>query len=106
VLSQRPDVILADEPIASLDPRSARIVLDTLRTIHESRSIPIILNLHQVDMAREYAGRIIGMNRGRLVFDGPPSALDEHAVRALYSDAPDTRTDHAGTNEVRAACGA
>jgi phosphonate transport system ATP-binding protein len=84
LLAQEPEVILADEPIASLDPRSSEQVMDTLRSIHESRGIPVVVNLHQVDVARRYGKRIVGMRGGRVVFDGPPGTLGAPAVRALY----------------------
>jgi phosphonate transport system ATP-binding protein len=84
VLAQEPDVILADEPIASLDPHSARQVMERLRDIHHQQSIPVIINLHQVDIATSYANRIIGMLDGSVVFDGDPSELSEQAARNVY----------------------
>ncbi|MCA9299673.1 MAG: ATP-binding cassette domain-containing protein, partial [Phycisphaerales bacterium] len=84
VLAQGPDVLLADEPIASLDPRSATIVMDLLREIRESRGMPVVVNLHQVDVAKRYATRIVGMREVRVVFDGPPGDLDPVMERALY----------------------
>ncbi len=71
-LAQEPELFLADEPIASLDPRSSEVVMDTLRRIHETHRIPVIVNLHHLDFARRYAGRVLGMAGGRLVFDGRP----------------------------------
>ena len=83
-LAQEPTVVLADEPIASLDPVSAESVMDSLRRINQERGIPIVVNLHQVDVARRYATRIIGMSGGRIVFDGPPENLTASAVDMIY----------------------
>jgi phosphonate transport system ATP-binding protein len=84
-IAQRPDVILADEPISSLDPVSARTVLETLRNANEKYGITVVANLHQLDYAREFCGRVIGMNGGRIVYDGPPSQLCQATVAEIYS---------------------
>jgi len=84
VLAQEPSVILADEPIASLDPRSAEVVMDILRDIHETRGLPVIANLHQVDHAVRYATRIVGMRAGRVAFSGAPGELDQASIESLY----------------------
>jgi phosphonate transport system ATP-binding protein len=89
VLCQEPSVVLADEPIASLDPRSAEVVMNTLRDIAEQRGIPVMVNLHHIDVARSFATRVIGMNAGRIVFDAPPSELDDDAISAIYRDSRD-----------------
>ena len=83
-LMQEPRVILADEPIASLDPRNAKIVMDSLATINEEQGITVITNLHTLDTARSYCERIIGMAEGRVVFDGTPDELTTDVARALY----------------------
>jgi phosphonate transport system ATP-binding protein len=83
-LMQAPKVILADEPIASLDPRNAQIVMDSLKQINERQGITVITNLHTLDTARHYCERIIGMAGGRVVFDGAPHALTEDAAREIY----------------------
>lgn len=85
LLAQEPEVILADEPIASLDPRSSEVVMETLREIHETRRIPVVVSLHQVDVARRYAKRLIGMRAGRIVFEGTVAELTPDVVRALYA---------------------
>jgi phosphonate transport system ATP-binding protein len=84
LLAQQPEVILADEPIASLDPRSAEVVMDVLQEIHRSRGIPVVINLHQVEIARRYATRLIGMRAGRIVFDGSPEAFDPEMAAQVY----------------------
>lgn len=88
-LMQNPKMLLADEPIASLDPLNAKIVMDALRDINEREGITVITNLHTLDTARNYCERIIGMAAGRVVFDGPPSELNADAVRAIYGTGAD-----------------
>src|SRR5262249_11243433 len=83
-LVQQPDLILADEPIASLDPRNTKIVIDALLRINKNFGISVISTLHSLDLARRYCDRLIGMAAGRVVFDGAPSALTEHVARELY----------------------
>lgn len=85
-LSQECGLILADEPIASLDPRSAEVVMDTLADVCERTGVPVVVNLHQVDVARRYATRVIGMHAGRIVHDGAVSSLDSATVRRVYGD--------------------
>ena len=78
------DIILADEPIASLDPRNTRIVMDALLRINKHFGITVICNLHSLDLARSYCDRLVGMSAGRVVFDGAPEALtDAGRARAL-----------------------
>jgi len=83
-LMQEPRVILADEPIASLDPRNAKIVMDSLAAINEEQGITVITNLHTLDTARAYCERIIGMSAGKVVFDGTPDELTTEVARELY----------------------
>ena len=83
-LVQEPDIILADEPIASLDPRNTRIVMDALLRINKHFGITVICNLHSLDLARNYCDRLIGMSAGRVVFDGAPAMLTDHIARELY----------------------
>jgi len=81
---QRPKLLLADEPIASLDPLSAKIVMQQLYDISVERQLTCIVNLHQVDYAKKYATRIIGIKGGRVVFDGTPSQLTDDMVAHIY----------------------
>ena len=83
-LMQRPKMVLADEPIASLDPLSAEIVMKSLREIHERDNLTVICNLHTLDTARAYCDRVIGMLKGRIVYDGPSSGLTPETVRDIY----------------------
>ena len=83
-LLQAPRLVLADEPIASLDPANARLVMDALRAVNRSEGITVLVNLHHLDTAREYCDRILAMQAGRVVFDGPPAALDAARLRDIY----------------------
>lgn len=83
-LVQDPLLMLADEPIASLDPRSSRTVMEHLRRAAEELDIACLVNLHQVDFALEFADRIIGLAAGRIVFDGSPADLDSEAIASIY----------------------
>jgi len=83
-LMQRPQIILADEPIASLDPKNTQMVMDTLKRINEDMGITVICNLHDLDIARNYCDRLVGMSEGRVVFDDVPEQLTEDLVQTLY----------------------
>lgn len=83
-LMQRPKLILADEPVASLDPATARTILDILRAINREDGVTVLCNLHLPELAREYARRIIAMKNGEVVYDGPPGGLTPKVVDDLY----------------------
>ena len=83
-LMQQPRIILADEPIASLDPRNARTVMDALAQVNSRDGITVLVNLHHLDTAREYCNRVIAMQHGRIVFDGAPSELDAARITQIY----------------------
>ena len=83
-LVQEAHIVLADEPIASLDLHNATRVMDALRTINREDHITVICNLHHVDTARAYCDRILGMCRGQITFDGPPKALSHTQLREIY----------------------
>jgi phosphonate transport system ATP-binding protein len=83
-LVQEPLILLADEPIASLDPRNTKIVMDALLRINKHFGITIICNLHSVDIAKSYCDRLIGMANGKIVFDGAPASLTLETARDLY----------------------
>ena len=88
-LMQDPQLILADEPIASLDPMNAQIVMEALRTIHDEDGRTVICNLHTLDTARRYCDRVIGMRLGRIVFDGTPEQLTTGVARDIYGAGAD-----------------
>ena len=102
-LAQEPLVFLADEPVASLDPASAEIVMETLQDIQENSRIPVIVNLHQIELARGYAKRIVGMAEGRLVFDDVASALTHDVVQQIYGVEVDPETGRPRTQRSAAA---
>ncbi len=83
-LMQDPKIILADEPIASLDPMNAQIVMDALKKINVEDGRMVIANLHTLDTARRYCDRVIGMRDGKIVFDGAPDQLSTGVARDIY----------------------
>ncbi|MEL6799834.1 MAG: phosphonate ABC transporter ATP-binding protein [Pseudomonadota bacterium] len=96
-LMQDPRMILADEPIASLDPMNAQIVMEALRRIHEEDGRMIVCNLHTLDTARRYCDRVIGMRDGRIVFDGVPDQLTTGAARDIYGAGADFSEESTST---------
>jgi phosphonate transport system ATP-binding protein len=86
-LLQEPELVLADEPIASLDPRNARLVMDALARINQEDGLTVLVNLHHLDTARQYCGRIVALAHGRVIFDGSPDALTDSQARIVYGEA-------------------
>lgn len=85
VLAQEPDLILADEPTASLDPKLTTSVLALLRQINQQRNISILLNLHEIELAKDYCDRVIALRAGRLIWDGSPAEMSEARLRDIYN---------------------
>jgi len=85
-LAQNPRLILADEPVASLDPVAGDGIMRLLREICDRDGITVLVSLHQVELAKRYADRIIGLNAGKIVFDGPPETLGYDALKHIYKD--------------------
>jgi len=83
-IAQDPKIILADEPVASLDPITATQVMKDFEKINKELNITIIANMHHVDMALKYARRVIGINAGEIVFDGPASEVDNELLKKIY----------------------
>ncbi|MBP2079452.1 phosphonate ABC transporter ATP-binding protein [Oceanobacillus polygoni] len=83
-LIQEPKLILCDEPIASLDPNSSKIIMDLLKSISTEMGITCLVNLHQVDVAKHYSDRIIGLNKGEIVFTGTSHELNEEQINKIY----------------------
>lgn len=83
-LIQDPKIILCDEPIASLDPNSSKVIMDYLKKITNELGITCLVNLHQVEVAKEYADRIIGLKSGEIVFDGPSNLLYQDKIESIY----------------------
>ena len=99
---QEPKILLVDEPTSSLDPETSNTVMKLLTNIAADRSIPVLINIHEVNLALEYADRIVGVHDGELVFEGTPNDLDEPALDRVYrgTDIPDTTTDGEGSTET------
>jgi phosphonate transport system ATP-binding protein len=83
-LMQEPKLLLCDEPIASLDPSASKVIMDHLIDINRTMNITVILNLHQVDVALKYAGRVIGITSGEVIYDGPSEHLDKKTIYEIY----------------------
>jgi phosphonate transport system ATP-binding protein len=88
-LVQEPEIVLADEPVASLDPENGRVVMEALRRINRHYGVTVVCNLHSVELARIYCERLIGMGAGRIVFDDDPAMLTDAAARELYGTQED-----------------
>jgi phosphonate transport system ATP-binding protein len=101
-LVQEPTILLADEPIASLDPPSAARVMEILRTINRDEGITIVCNLHTLDTARTYCDRLIGLRLGKMVFDGPPHTLDQSAIGEIYGHPEPAAPEETGQDPNRA----
>lgn len=96
-IMQHPKLILCDEPIASLDPKSSKIIMDHLKSINQTKNITCLVNLHQVDVAMKYSERIIGVTAGKIVYDGPTSGLTQDMIHEIYqSSGQDLITDVQG----------
>jgi phosphonate transport system ATP-binding protein len=95
-LAQQPGVMLADEPVASLDPPTSHAVMSDLKRISREDGITTLVNLHFIDMAREYADRIIGMRDGVIVFDGTPAEATDQAFEDIYGRPIDVEKDLRG----------
>ena len=83
-LVQEPEIVLADEPVASLDPRNSKVVMDALLRMNRHFGLTVLCNLHSLDLARTYCDRLVGMSAGRVVFDDVPAALTDDVARELY----------------------
>ena len=83
-LAQNPQIILADEPVASLDPVTARQVMDDFQRINRDMNITVIINIHHVELALQYASRVIGIREGRIVYDGPAAQVTQQILDGIY----------------------
>lgn len=86
-LAQNPQIILADEPIASLDPITAKSVMDDFKRINETMNITILINIHHVDLALQYCTRVIGIRAGEIVYDGPAKDVNDQVLQEIYQGA-------------------
>ena len=100
-LVQQPKVLLADEPVASLDPATAERLLELLQSICRSDGLTLVVSLHQVDFARQFADRIVGLKAGAIVFEGVPAELTPEKAESLYSSAATpSRATRATSNTI------
>ena len=81
---QEPALLLADEPTSSLDPKTSVEIMELLTRIARERNIPVVINMHDVELAKRFASRIIGMAGGQVVYDGPPAGLDDDILKRIY----------------------
>ncbi|MFN3170484.1 MAG: phosphonate ABC transporter ATP-binding protein [Hyphomicrobiales bacterium] len=101
-LAQEPELLLVDEPTASLDPKTSRQIMRLLTEICEERGLPAIVNIHDVPLAQQFMQRIIGLNAGQIVFDGSPNDLNEDVLTTIYG-AEDWHDMRKGDEEQRQA---
>ncbi len=83
-LAQNPQIILADEPVAALDPVMADAVMEDFKRINKEMNITVVINIHHVDLALQYADRVVGIRTGRIVYDGPAAAIDDDTLKEIY----------------------
>ncbi len=98
-LMQEPEILLADEPTASLDPRTSRQIMELLQALAAELQLPVLINIHNVTEAREFTQRVVGMRFGRIIFDGAPGDLDPAAMDEIYAGVPAAEreeAEHAG----------
>jgi phosphonate transport system ATP-binding protein len=89
ILAQEPELILADEPIASLDLSNGELVMETLRSIAHRAGLPVVATLHHVDFARRFADRVLGFQAGQLIFDGPAADLTDAVLTQIFGERPE-----------------
>lgn len=99
-LAQAPELILADEPVASLDPKASRQILGYMREVSQRNRIAVLCNLHQIDYAMEFGQRILGISDGRIVFDGTPAELTPEIIATIYPGLADERIARLVTNKA------
>ena len=109
-MMQQPELLLADEPVASLDPRNTHAVMSTLSEINTERGITVLVNLHSIEIAKQYCDRVIGLRDGHLVFDAPVGELTDRALHMIYDGeeieealAPIATPDDFGSSELGSA---
>ncbi|WP_372927698.1 phosphonate ABC transporter ATP-binding protein [Marinobacter sp.] len=103
-LEQNPELLLVDEPTASLDPKTSRQIMRLIQTVCRERNLPAIINIHDVMLAQQFSDRIIGLRAGEVVFDGKPKELTDNVLTSIYGqeDWAQVRQDQSGSdNEPR-----
>jgi len=97
---QQPKILLVDEPTSSLDPETSETVMELLTEIAAEQEVPVLINIHEVDLALNYADRIVGLHDGELVFEGTPEDLDERGLDTVYRGAEPATTDTSGSADT------
>ena len=97
---QQPKILLVDEPTSSLDPETSETVMELLTEIAAEREVPVLINIHEVDLALEHADRIVGLHDGELVFEGTPDELDKRGLDTVYRGAEPATTDAPGSTHT------
>ena len=105
-LAQNPNIILADEPVAALDPVTAKQVMDDFRRVNQELNISVLINIHHVELALDYADRIIGIRAGRIVYDGPSSQVTPEVLDEIYKGGQDEEKDKVMEKHKAAKAGA
>lgn len=100
-LMQKPEILLADEPTASLDPKTADGIMRLMRELSAELSLPVLINIHNVVQAKQYAERIVGLRGGRIIFDGEPAALDDDAFERIYEGDAEAAAEALGEEPER-----
>ena len=95
---QNPSILLADEPISSLDPKNSKVVMDDIKKINKQDGIMVICNLHSLEIAKEYCDRLIGLSDGKIVFDGHPSSLTKELAEQFKQNAAANKHNNYPTN--------
>jgi phosphonate transport system ATP-binding protein len=98
-LMQEPEILLADEPTASLDPKTSRQIMELLRALASELHLPVLINIHNVTEAKEYTQRIVGMRFGRIIFDSVPTDLTQDAMDEIYAGVPAEERGETGDAE-------
>jgi phosphonate transport system ATP-binding protein len=81
---QEPKLLLADEPTSSLDPKTSVEIMELMRGVGATRGIPVLVNMHDVELAKRFADRVVGMSGGKIVYDGPPQYLTDDVLKSIY----------------------
>jgi len=102
-MMQSPDILLADEPVSALDPSNTHAVMDALKAVNERRNMTVLMNLHDMSLAKEHCSRILAMANGQVVFDGPPTQLDEDKLNDVFALAAQGMAKTPFESEVRPA---
>jgi len=97
---QQPKILLVDEPTSSLDPETSETVMELLTEIAAEQAVPVLINIHEVDLALDHADRIVGLHDGELVFEGTPDDLDERGLDTVYRGAEPATTDTSGSADT------